>query len=116
MGYAFGGILLNIHSIWFNHYKVYLAVQIFFICIPSLAFFWMVESPFFSFRQNDPKTLYRSLCKITRTNYHPQDAEKIIDLYKKVINIPLYNKIKNLKKIVRKNLRKKNSELIRVNR
>ena len=116
MGYALGGVILNIHSIWWNYYKVYFVVQIILICIPSMAFFWMVESPFYSFKKNDPKTLYRSLAKITRTNYPSDEAEKIIEKFKKIINVKLYNQIKKYKRIVRKNLKRQNSDLIRINR
>ena len=77
-GYGVGGILINLISFKFNTYTFYFYLMMIFICIPSIGFYFVIESPFWYYSKQDIKGLYSCLAKIYHFNHNKEQENEIL--------------------------------------
>ena len=83
-----GGVAVNIHSIWFNHYKYYFYIQILSVFIPFFLMMWLPKSPFFLCKQKHYIELTEVLTRMAEFNkvedwddkFRPMLMDEIDDL------------------------------------
>lgn len=73
-GIAYGviglsGIMVNVLSIKFNHYRFYVYFSTIGIVLTSLLYYYFLESPFYLYKQKKFDELYKCLLKMCERNY-----------------------------------------------
>ena len=86
VGFGMGGLTLNLISIKFNTYSFYFYLLMFSISISSIGFFFLIETPFWQYSQNNIKGLYSTLSRINRFNHDQQrEAEILKDIQEQLM-------------------------------
>ena len=83
-----GGVIVNIHSIWFNHYKYYFFIQMISGLIPFIMMMCLPKSPFFLYKIKNYIEMTDVLTNMAKFNniedweekYRPMLIDEIDDL------------------------------------
>lgn len=73
MGFGLAGSVVNLMSFVVDHYSVYIYLSSISIAVTTPLFFYLVESPFYLYKNMQIKKLYKCLLKICERN-HSRDG------------------------------------------
>ena len=95
--YGLSGILVNVQSIWWSQYQVYIVVQIIFVTAVLILTFFLVKTPFYLFKKRRIHQLVKSLETIASYNFKGNEKLKVINDMKKALKYDLYKQVVSIK-------------------
>ena len=82
-----GGVVLNLLSIRFNHFRFYLWLSLILTAVPSSVLLYLVESPFHLHRTGQHRELYACLVSIARVNKPPSQLGRIESALREILGL-----------------------------
>lgn len=76
IGFSVGGIFVNFISMFYSDYRMYLWMCVSFHIVPYVFVFFLIETPFFHYKNQDIRGLFESLLQICAVNFESDQFQR----------------------------------------